>query len=241
MDITSWVVLLLGAVGAIVAIFLKEVAQTALKRQILLGQLHAYVLHWRGQVARQPLAARLNTLVEEREKRVVDAYYKGRSAAISQIGENNKERDDAREKIKAEIENAAKSAEGLRKSEATTAIFSASIDTLAVSRQYLMDGKTFLSDSDAAHLGPAIASTVVQFRASAVQMFLAFEGLVRAANGMKDGESNEELLKLTSSLVDSIILDGEQYLVSLIRLDRNVERARQCNLVQHCWNILRGR
>ena len=241
MEISKWVVILLGAVGAIAAIFIKEVVQTALKRQILIGQLYAYVLHWQAQVTRQPLAAHLYTLVEKREQKVMEAFRKGKTAALAQIGENNKERDDARDQIKAEIEKAAMSAEGLRKSETTAAIFSASIDTVVVSRQYLMDGKSFMSDSDAAHLGPAIASTVVQFRASAVQMFLAFEGLIKAANGMKDGELNQDFLKLISNVVDALIVDGEQYLASLIRLNRNLDRVRHHNLLQHCWDVLRGR
>ncbi len=81
----------------------------------------------------------------------------------------------------------------------------------------------------------------MRYVASALQIFLGFEGLVRAVQGTKDGESAEEMFKLISSVVDSVIMDGEQYLISLIRLDRNVERARKRNLLQHCWDVLRGR
>lgn len=240
MDKSNWIVLLTGAVGALTAIFLKEVVQTALKRQILIGQLYAYVLIAKRQVTRQPLAYSLFTLVEEREKKVTDALREGKTAGLSQIIENNKLRDEARDRIKAEIEKAATSEEGLRKSETTASIFSAGIEAFVVGRQYLMEGKTFLNDGDAAHLGPAIAFSVVQFRASAAQIYLGFEGLIRAAHSMNEGESNKVLLKLISNVVDSMIVDGEQYLVSLINLERNVERKRKRNLLQHCWDILCG-
>lgn len=233
-------ILILGGVGAIVAIVLKEVIQAAIKRQILLGQLHAYIMQWHTQVIRQPLMARLNSAVEDREQKIFDALKKGRSAATQQIAENLEQRDKVRAKIKEEILSAAQSNDGFRKTLGSAALLGAAVETLVASRQHVVDGKTFLSDGDAALLGPAIASGVVQLRASTVQMLLAFEGLIRVVQSSSE-ENRHELMELVASVIDSIILDGEQFLISLSRLNTNVERDRQLNLFQHSVNIIRGR
>lgn len=241
MDKLNWYTVLLGAVGAIAAIFLKEVVQAALKRQILLGQLDAYVTHWTWQAVRIPIAAQIYGIVKEREQRLFSASIKGKQEALDQISANNRTRDEAREHLKSEVEKAASSSEGLLKNPATSAFFSIGSEIFAINRQYLMEGKSFLSDSDSAQLGPAIASCVVSFRASTFQMFMAFEGLIRSSAMLREGRSGADFLKVASGLLDSLIMDGEHYLTSLIRLENNLQRARNRNLLQHCWDILRGK
>lgn len=233
--------LVIGGVGAIAAIYVKEAVQAALKRQIMLGQLQAYVMHWTGLVVRHLHAVQLYNTIEEREKKLNESLKRGREAFNVQHTENVGKRDEIRAKIKQALQEVVDDGEGLDKSSMTSAVFGASLDGLVTSRQYLMDGKTFISDSDAAHLGPAIALSTVAFRASAAQILLALEGIVKMMQAIDNNAKKTDVATVISSFVDSFVLDGENFFVHLIRLERHVHAARRRNLLQLTGDVFRGR
>lgn len=241
MDKFNWFVVLLGAVGAIAAIFIKEIVQTALRRQILLGQLDAYTRHWVMQFVRNPSAFTVYKAVEEREKERGEVLSRGLEAYSKAMKDQDKARDEVRELIKEGMNKAAASEGGLLKDPNFLPLLGIGADTLAVYRQYLMDNRTFLSDSDAAHCGPAVASCVVNFRGSAFQAISALENLVKAAEKFNEKEHPGGFAVASTYLIDTLMLDGEQFLTYLIRLERILNQARQRNLLQHCWYILRGK
>lgn len=239
MDKFNWIVVVLGAMGAIAAIFIKEIAQTALKRQMLIGQLDAYTRHWAIQFFRNPGAYKIYKAVEDREKQRSTARLQGVQALAAQMAAQDEASKEARAAVKEELSKAA-SEGGLLKDPDLVTVFGLGADSLAVMRQYLMDNKTFLSDGDAAQCGPAIAHCVVNFRGSAFQAISALESLIKAAEKFNEKDHPGGFAAASGYIIDTVAVEGEQFLASLIRLERLLKRARQRNLVQHCWDIVRG-
>lgn len=233
--------LVIGGVGAIAAIYVKEAVQAALKRQIMLGQLQAYVMHWKGLVVRHLHAVQLYNTIEEREKKLTESLTRGREAFNAQHTENVGKRDEIRAKIKEALQEVVDDGKSFDKSSMTSAVFGAGLDGFVTTRQYLMDGKTFISDSDAAHLGPAIALSTVAFRASAAQILLALEGIVKMMQAIDNNTKKSDVATVISSFVDAFVLDGENFFVHLIRLERHVQVARRRNLLQLTGDVFRGR
>lgn len=233
--------IVLGAFGALATIFLKEIAQAALKRQILLGQLSAYVTHAKAQVMRTSEGCSIYLSLEKRDKELYSAMSHSKQKGLDQIQKNIEKRDEIRAKIKDELLKLTANSDLFRDLQAKSGIFSLSVNGIQIFRQYLADGKSFLSDGDAAHLGAAIAACVVSYRASGIQLFVTLEGLIKMLSS-EDSESCVADLRIASpTIVDSFVLDGENYIVSLIRLERNVELVRNLNIFQHCISILNGK
>jgi hypothetical protein len=238
---TNWWPLVIGGGGALIAIFLKEAVQTAIKRQTLLAQLNAYVLHWNRHILRSPEVYEVFKVVRDREDKLLAAVSKGKEAFHTAHNENVTARDELRKKIKDDVTKYLSGEEGLQALPWKSALLPTAKDAVTVTRQYLMDNKTFISDSDAAYLGPRIANATVSFRSSAVQISLAFEGLIRILHEAEDENQRKDLATLSSHVVDSFVLDGEDLLASLVRLERYVDEARQRMLLLHVLDILRGR
>ena len=235
------ITIVLGAFGALVAIFLKEIAQAAFKRQILIGQLNAYVSHAKAQVIRTSEGCSIYLSLEKRDKELYSAMSHSKQKGLDQIQKNIEKRDEIRAKIKEEFLKLTENSEIFRDLQAKSAILSLSVNGIQIFRQYLADGKSFLSDGDAAHLGPAIAACVVGYRASGIQLLVTLEGLIKILSPEDSVSCITSLRTASPTIVDSFILDGENYIVSLIRLEKNVELVRKLNFFQHSINILKGK
>ncbi|MBR8010024.1 hypothetical protein [Burkholderia vietnamiensis] len=91
--------LLLGAVGAIAGIFIKEAAQAAMQRRVLTWQLFGYITSWKLQITRNLAIFTLYTKISERQKKLTAAY--GNTEEFKQIHlEQANQTKNLKEKIK---------------------------------------------------------------------------------------------------------------------------------------------
>lgn len=158
------VFLFLGAVGALLAIFLREAVQHALQRRVIAWQLGGYLLAWKANIVNEGQLVQLYNTVEERLKRLIVSYETGIAAFRAQYLEQTKVRDDIRESIRKALESAGSASSAIDLDELMKSNVEQAVMALSERRSLLLDSKTFVSDKDAAMLGRAAAMNVIQFR-----------------------------------------------------------------------------
>lgn len=233
--------LLAAGAGAILAIYTKEAVQTALQRQIILAQVDAYAKYWMKLVLRHTLIFNVYKSVEDREKKMQDSLKAGESAFGKQLAENSKQSEDLRNNIKNEIAKAVEKNEIKTTSIVAKKSIEIFVSAIASQKQYLMDGKSFITDQNAAILGSLFANNVVTFRSSLLQLLMAMEGAAILAAIDVDEDSRTEQWKVIASLVDSFIIEGEAFFVSLIRLQKIIDAEKRKTFVARTMDVLQGR
>ncbi len=233
--------LILGAVGAIFAIYLKEAAQSAIQRRIIAYQLSGYLMWWKARIVKSGPAFLIYQEVQKREAALKESATKGTEAFRKQYEHQNATQADARTLITAEVSKMIESRQDVKTNALTMKIVDEAVAFSALQRSYLVDSKTFISDKDAAILGKRFAINVVQFRVSMVYTMVAIEGLIKTA--CIDGEDveNRNFSKIATGLIDSIIVSGEELIIAMIRLERNVDALTKKSLLQLTIDVLLGR
>ncbi|MBH9648125.1 hypothetical protein [Burkholderia vietnamiensis] len=210
--------LLLGAVGAIAGIFIKEAAQAAMQRRVLTWQLFGYITSWKLQITRNLAIFTLYTKISERQKKLTAAY--GNTEEFKQIHlEQANQTKNLKEKIKNELMDILNKKETNSLGEFSEKGFvDSAIASLIEQRNFLADSKSFISDKDASQLGKAVAMNVVQFRTSLFFMMSSLECILKEISNGSNLSST-----FVTSQVDSIITYGEEFLIAFIRLENNVD------------------
>lgn len=233
--------LILGAFGALLAIFLKEAAQSAIQRRVIAHQLAAYLVWWKGRICKSLPVFMVYQEVQKREVELGESASKGTQAFRNQFEKQTAKQIEIRNMIKEELAKAIEN----RKDAKTSALTKRLIQEAALfsenQRAYLLDSKTFISDRDAAILGKAFARNVVQFRVSMQYLLAAFEGILKSVAIESELAESAELAKVVAQLVDSIIISGEELVIAMIRLERDVDSLIKKTLLQCTVDILLGR
>lgn len=225
--------LVLGAGGALIAIFLKEAVQHALQRRVVVWQLSAYLMSWKSQIIRAEPVARIYLEVEKQDAARFASLAKGSKSFHEHHAKHKEAQAGLRQQLRAAIQESV----AARKLPVLDELQKASIDEtikgLERARNELADAKTFLSDRDAAVLGRAVAMSVVQFRFAFQNVLLAVTTLLRLS--MIESEHAATTL---AAVVDQLVVHGEDCLVAMIRLEKSVDRLSKRSVPQLTWDVL---
>lgn len=229
--------LLLGAVGALSAIYLKEAVQQAILRRTLAWQLFGYLQVMKRQILRNDLLYQVYDKVKLREAELQTSLEGGTELFSQKWRAQNNSREEL-QKILLDALNPKliPFTEGSNPGQALqeAGILIASFQPLlAQHRRDLVDGKMFLSDRDAAQLGRRVALNAIQFKGSLQTLLACFEQLpaaIKSEEGMRSA-----LLKM---LIDQFVVQGEDFLEALVRLERATDRITRQSLLRHTWEVL---
>ncbi len=224
--------LLLGAIGAVAAILLKEAVQQALERRAIAWQLFGYVLAWQKQIVRLPPLFAVYQKVKDREASLRASMRDGTAAFSQQLLQQTTTRDDVRKKLREGIISALEEAKFDALGSNFPSVVKGGLAQVTQQRRDLMDGKSFILDKDAAVLGRAFAFNVVQFRVSLCQLFLCVESLPAV---LEVEESHRGAL--LAQVIDQLVLHGEDFFESLLRLERGIDRASKLPLWRLTWEV----
>jgi hypothetical protein len=229
--------LVIGAVGALAAIFLKEAVQAAMQRRILAWQLFGYLLSWRRQIIKNAAMANVYEKIKERNLALTKAAARSTTEFKSVHQQQHKDLTELRDTVKAGMIEAFSKADvsDLHKV-LNSMLITEAASSFAEQRKLLADSKSFISDRDAAMLGKGTAIHVVQFRTSLLYLLLSFEGVLKLIPHEADDRP-----KIIADLVDNMIVYGEEVLVAMIRLEQNVESISRKSIFQLTIDILMGR
>ncbi len=229
------VLLLTGAGGALIAIFLKEAMQQAFQRRVVTWQLIGYLVAFKAFLLRDEKTRRLYSQILDRESHLHDSLSKGAAAFEAKLQEQKQQQGEMREALRTGIQDLV-TEKLMELDEPALQLLDELAEAAAQRRSLLLDAKTFLSDKDAAVLGAAVAINVVQFRSAFGDMLDAFEGLFKAAK-----LNNTHRPKITAHLVDQIVLHGHEALTVFSRLERRVETLSTQSLPRLLWSVVTGR
>lgn len=228
--------LLLGAVGAIIAIFAKEAVQQALQRRVIAWQLFGYLLSWKSTIVKEGPLLTLYMAIEAEEKQITESLSKGAAELRAQLAKRNQKQIDIRKKIKDSIEAALKNNAEAKFDQSTLMLLESGAFGISQSRALLVDSKTFISDRDAAILGRQVSIHAIQFRTALLAILGAFEGGLKMAT--LEGEQRTAVF---TYLVDQVVVQGEGAFVAFIRLEQYVDQITRRTIPQITWDILRGK
>lgn len=229
--------LVIGAIGALAAIFLKEAVQAAMQRRVIVWQLFGYLISWKSQIAKNGAVVSVYEKVKERQLALTKAAVRSTSDFQELFLKQHQDLTEIRETVKAGMIEALSKADAIDPHKVlNTMLVTEAASSFAEQRKLLTDSKSFISDRDAAMLGKGIAIHVVQFRTSFLFMSLALEGVLKLIP-----HEAEDRPKIIADLVDNIIVYGEDLLVALIRLEQNVESISKRSIFQLTIDILAGR
>lgn len=228
--------LLLGALGAIIAIFMKEAVQHALQRRVIAWQLFGYLMAWKSNIIKSAPLAALYLKVEERDKQLVESFSQGTAAFRVRWEQQYKQRDEIRKDIREAIEKALVEKGDIKIEQSSLNVIALAATEMSHSRTLLADSKSFISDKDAAMLGRQIAVHAIQFRTALLAVLAAIE------SGMRIAElQGEQRASMSAHLIDQVVIQGEMAMVAFIRLEQHVDRLTQQTVPKMTWNVLRGR
>ncbi len=105
--ISLWSVLI-GALGAIGAIYLKEAVQAAIQRRVIAWQLQGYLIAWQSNLVKHAPVFAAYQKVKERTLSLRDAAIRGTEEFTTEHGQQFEEKRDLREKVKAALTEAMK-------------------------------------------------------------------------------------------------------------------------------------
>jgi hypothetical protein len=230
------VTLAIGAAGAITAIYLKEAVQAAIQRRVITWQLFAYLISWKSQILKDWHAASVYETVKTREIALSKAAARSTEEFRKMHEQQHADRNELRKQLKELIIDSISKAEIKNWDDPLSKLVTSEASAFAAEkRQLLADSKSFISDRDAAILGKGPAMNVVQFRTSLLVMMSALDGVLKVFS-----VDSEHRPKLIAGLADHLIVYGEDALVALIRLERNVDQLSKKSVIELTWDILRG-
>lgn len=228
MDYKQLLTLLLGAVGALGAIFLKEAVQLAIQRRTIAWQLFAYLQTYKSQFLRIPGMNLAWKKITEQEQGLVVAYQAGAAAFEKELANQTSQRTEIRELIRQQVVEKLGTPDGLGPLMANRTILAGSRRQMGKAQDLMIDSKVFISDRDAAVLGPRAAIHVIKFRTSWIGALSALETLLAITE--QDGIHKPDEATV---LVDALIKNGEDALVAIAHLERLSEEMTRKSMLSH--------
>ncbi len=225
--------LILGGLGALLAIFLKEAVQQALQRRVLAWQLFGYLLAWKSNIVRTSTMLGIYMKVEERDKKLTASMADGTAAFEAQWKQHRAEGEETRNGIREAVQQAMAKDKDFQLDEATATLLEHGLAALTQRQNWLVDSKSFVSDKDAAMLGRSVALNVIQFRTSMVDAVAALQAIVLLAKSTTDHRASA-----IANMIDEVVVHGETALVAFIRLERQVARISKQSVAKVVWDIL---
>lgn len=208
-----------------------------MQRRVIVWQLFGYLMSWKSQIVKHVPVIAIYEKVKERNLALTKAAARSTTEFQRVHTQQFHDRTELREKVKAALTEAISKADMKGPCKIIhTVLITETASSLAEQRNLLADSKSFISDRDAAMLGKAPAMNVVQFRTSLLFLLSTMEGVLKLLPHEAD-----ERPKIVADLVDQVIVYGEEMLVALIRLERNIERISQKSLFALTVDILQGR
>jgi len=131
--------IILGALGALLAIFLKEAVQQALLRRARAWQLFGYLFSLKKSIVRNGHLFAVYVKLEERHNKLMLALSEGTEAFKNQRETASKERTKFREELKVTILAALEKTERIEFRETHLALVSFASDSLALRRELLIN------------------------------------------------------------------------------------------------------
>ena len=234
--ISVWSVLV-GALGAIGAIYLKEAVQAAIQRRVIAWQLQGYLIAWQSTLVKNASVYAIYETVKSRTISLNTAAGRGAEAFNTEHGQQSESQKELRNKLKVAITEAVDKAEFQKLGDSAWSAYLAEVGaSLTDQRRLMADAKSFISDRDAAMLGKAVAMNVVLFRTSMLYLMFTVEVLLKVLS-----VRSEQLPVVASNLVDSLVVYGEDAFAAMVRLEVGVERISKRSLFEMTLDILRGR
>jgi len=210
---TQLLTLLLGAIGALGAILLKEATQLAIQRRTIAWQLFGQLWTIKTAASRVPGVLAALEKVKEQEDDLATAYTEGAAEYKRRYAEHSGMRTELRKLIRAEVQEHLRSKPEL--TPALRVVNKASQQVLADSRVYLMEGKSFITDRDAAILGLQAALHVTRFRSAWSAVMYGLEVLITIQLN-EEAETGTEVQRL----IENTVQYGEDMLVAMVHLER---------------------
>lgn len=232
----EFLALMFGAIGAIVAIFLKEAVQHALQRRVIAWQLFGYLVAWKANMVNAAPLLGIYLKVQERERKLTESYADGTEVFRARWMAQSDERDKAKEEIKQLIQRTVEKNGDFKQDDFIVKLLELGAESFAQRRTMLADSKSFISDKDASMLGRAVAMNVIQFRTSVLDLSAVIEGALKLAH-----IQGEHRVVAMTSLVDQVVTLGETALVAFVRLERHVDRISRQSIPELVWSIFHGK
>lgn len=223
-----------GAIGALIAIFLKEAIQYALQKRTTIWQLSAYLDVWRSSLMQSVEIYSIYKNVKDKNERLNQSALEGKSSFAKEWLDQDQKKRQFREELTAKIKESFSKNPDILKSQPSFDHFKLATSSIEHRRQLLIDSKTFISDKDAAILGKTIASNVVNFRNSVHELYLSFEQIFKISD-----DKTVDLAGIIPKLVDQIILHGEAAILAFIRLEKNTEKIVNYSLLRLMLTVLK--
>lgn len=226
---------LLGVIGTLAAIFVKQAVQEAHLRRVRAWQLFGYLLALKRQILGNEQIFAIYHEVEKREKSLRSSYASGTETFEKHWMSLSKERTEFREALKKTLlQELTKNSESINDllPDALLKIFSSALE---YRRSLLVNAKTFMSDENAAILGSAVAVEVIQFRTAMIEVFSAFEDVINLLS-VKHDLSTELITRQASQIVRS----GDDALVAFIRLEHSLHAISRQSLLKHTLSVMRS-
>jgi hypothetical protein len=233
---TATLTLLLGALGALIAIFLKEAVQHALQRRVVAWQLSGYLMSWKQQIIRAPAVATVYLQVEAQDKERSLSLSKGTKAFHETLAKQTAARTVIRDNLREAVTKGVAASTAPALDDVQRHALDETYKYVESTRAALVDSKSFISDRDAALLGRAVAINTVQFRFALQHLMIAIASMIKIL-GLESANSGSAM----ADSIDHIVVHGEDFLVAMIRLEKLVDHISKRSVPQLTWDVLTGR
>jgi hypothetical protein len=143
MSASAWPVwsILLGAAGALLAIYLKEAVTVAIQRRTIAWQLFGYLVSWKGQVIRDQYMFTCYNAVDKRVSALRASYSEGTAAFSTQIEQQRESLATVRDTVRKALTDWLTSAEQFDARAAEVLSLLAADGQIGIARRDLMDSK----------------------------------------------------------------------------------------------------
>lgn len=166
MDDAKWLAVIIGALGAIFGVYIRENLRRAFNQKRIATQLEAYLLYWEMGILNSDFGHLVLMAQEWNKERDIAMRSKGKAGFIEVWKKQQAELQDIKTKISMGTPDGKKMLESNHQimREMSEEVFRATIEDLGNERDALLENRTFISDQDAAELARWAACNVVPLR-----------------------------------------------------------------------------
>jgi hypothetical protein len=207
MDDAKWLAVLIGVIGALLGVYFRESLRRALNQKRIAAQLNAYLSYWEMTLLKTDLGA-LIILVQEWDRERTEAYRTRGKAGFSEAW--TKQQAQLKE-IKKQIKSGGSdllnslSANHQLLRKMPDPVFEAFMNEIAISRDALLQSRTFITDSDAAELAWWAAQRVVSIRGNLTSLLMhirVFTQTLRNSENVDFMSISDTVVQIIEKLVD---------------------------------------
>jgi len=185
MQTTTWLSVLIGVIGAVLGVYLRESYRRALKQQTIAAQVTAHVLSWQMTLHKLGLGG-IAELSRDRHQEKTEALatggkelfvraYKKHAAKVEELKSSITQ---CPPQVQAQIEQMHRRLHQIGDEE-----FKFAMTESTAARADLLAGRTFVTDVDAAELGAAAAYHAVAFKTEMCALLQQIQSLSYALRG----------------------------------------------------------